>query len=198
VKGKKRVVQNFDICGETQIELDSEVNTLGIQSCEDGQMGAKDISAYSTKMHHDAATTIQACWRARTIRRRVAEEIDKRRLHNSVAMIQQQMVHIVQENTVLRQALAEESRRRMIQEEALRSLWGEVQHLQTWAEQVSDGQDASFDMSQVQSLRGSPAAQAVLQGQPTSPVQLNSSQDSDRHQFNTSHQHRPGDSVTYF
>ena len=85
------------------------------------------------------------------------------------------------------QALAEESRRRMIQEEALRSLWGEVQHLQTWAEQVSDGQDASFDMSQVQSLRGSPAAQAVLQGQPTSPVQLNSSQDSDRHQFNTSH-----------
>ena len=25
VKGKKRVVQNFDICGETQIELDSEV-----------------------------------------------------------------------------------------------------------------------------------------------------------------------------
>merc|ERR1711935_1139141 len=38
---------------------------------------------------------------------------------------------------VLRQALMEESRRRMVQEEAIRSLWQEVQHLQTWAEQVS-------------------------------------------------------------
>jgi len=110
-------------------------------------------------------------------------------MQGDVATLQQQMTQVMSENLVLRQALAEESRRRSVQEEALRSLWGEVQHLQSWAEQVSDGQDASFDMSFSKRRMGSPEVQSVLGSK--SPRE-----DTGRHSKASSQ--RAGDSVTYF
>merc|ERR1712196_494853 len=44
----------------------------------------------------------------------------------------------------LKKALNEESHKRTVQEEALRSLWKEVQHLQNWAEQVSSQESSSI------------------------------------------------------
>ena len=153
------------------------------------------------RVHHDAATVIQASWRGRKTRRDVAKTITENRLTDAVTTLQNQMAHMMQENVVLRKALGEESRRRQMQEEALRSLWGEVQHLQSWAEQISDGQDASFDMSQVHSFReGSPELQAVFS---KSPNQFDTSMKSSR-RTSTNSKHgisKAGDSlssVTYF
>ena len=113
-------------------------------------------------------------------------------MQGDVATLQQQMTQVMSENLVLRQALAEESRRRSVQEEALRSLWGEVQHRQSWAEQVSDGQDASFDMSLSKRRMGSPEVQSVL-----GPLGSKSPrEDTGRHSKASSQ--RAGDSVTYF
>jgi len=148
-----------------------------------------------------AASNIQACWRGRRVRKKVAPDLAMRRMQMSVALLQTQMTHLLKENTGLRQALSEESRRRMIQEEALRSLWGEVQHLQSWAEQVSDGQDASFDLSQVHSFRGSPAAQTVLQTEADSPATIAEFEASENCSVNhsaSSRPHGPSDSVTYW
>jgi len=106
---------------------------------------------------HEAAVMIQANWRGRLERQRVSSELKSQQLEGRIRNMEQQMSVVTHENAALRQALVEESRRRMIQEEALRSLWEEVQHLQSWAEQVSDGQEMSFDRSQMQMLRESPS-----------------------------------------
>lgn len=71
-----------------------------------------------------------------------AMEAAQEGMQQQMAKMQQSMEEQAAEVVALRQALVEESRRRMLQEEALRSLWQEVQHLQSWAEQVSSAEQS--------------------------------------------------------
>ncbi|OCT95134.1 centrosomal protein of 97 kDa isoform X1 [Xenopus laevis] len=170
----ENVTENIINC-ETAVSMESTQTSNG-PTCHNLIMNCKQASVLDQDVNHinkisKAATKLQSCWRgfyARKYNPKVKDVCYEIRL----SRMQEHIVFLTEEVIRLRKEKEEDRIQRILQGEAVRYLWEQVQAIQQWQNTVKL-QTANSSENDLPSASNSKHANPALEELPSSPEKLN-------------------------